>query len=63
VDGKSKSELLSLYKGTSSESFSPAITTPAACVAKFLFKPSNFKESSINFLTLGLFFSSSLQSL
>ena len=60
VDGKSKSELLSLYNGTCSDNFSPAITTPAACVAKFLFKPSNFKDNLINFFTLGLFFSSSL---
>ncbi len=35
-----------------------AITTPAACVATFLFKPSNFKERSVNFFTLESSFTS-----
>ena len=47
-----------MYRGTSSADFSSGITTPAAWVAMFLFKPSNFKESSISFFTLGSFFSS-----
>ena len=60
IEGNTNSDEASLYKGTSSDNFSPAITTPAAWVMKFLFRPSNFKESSTNFFTFGLFFSSSL---
>jgi hypothetical protein len=43
VDGNNKFAETSLYKGTTSVNFLSAITTPAACVATFLFKPSNFK--------------------
>ena len=44
VTGIGKVEERSLYNGiNSSRSLSP-ITTPAACVAMFLYKPSNFKE-------------------
>ena len=60
VDGKSKFESISLYKGTCSASFPSDITTPAACVARFLFNPSNLSDNSISFLTLGLLFSSSV---
>ena len=52
VDGNKRSADESLYRGTNSVNFLSAITTPAACVAIFLFKPSNFKERSVNFLTL-----------
>ena len=44
---------MSLYNGTISVNFLSAITTPAACVATLRFKPSNFKEISVNFFTLG----------
>ena len=44
---------LSLYRGTTSVNFLSAITTPAACVATFLFNPSNFKDRSVSFFTLG----------
>ena len=52
VEGKSKLDEVSLYSGTVSINFLSAITTPAACVAKFLFKPSSFKESLISLSTL-----------
>ena len=42
-----------LYKGTTSVNFLSAITTPAVRVATFLLRPSNCKERSINFFTLG----------
>ena len=53
VLGNNKSEETSLYSGTTSVSFLSAITTPAAWVATFLFRPSNFKERSVSFFTLG----------
>ena len=53
VEGNNKSADASLYKGTTSVNFLSAITTPAAWVATFLFKPSNFKERSVNFFTRG----------
>ena len=53
VDGNNKLDDASLYKGTESVNFLSAITTPAACVATFLFRPSNFKDKSINFFTRG----------
>ena len=52
VEGNSKLAEASLYNGTTSVSFLSAITTPAACVATLRFKPSNFKDKSVNFLTL-----------
>jgi hypothetical protein len=39
VDGNNKSAVESLYNGTISVNFLSAITTPAACVATFLFNP------------------------
>ena len=60
VEGKRELLDKSLYKGTNSANFSSGITTPAAWVAIFLFKPSSFFEISISFFTLGSFFSSSL---
>ena len=51
VEGKIKFEVWSMYNGNCSANISPAITTPAACVAIFLFKPSNFKDSSRSFFT------------
>ena len=51
VDGNNKLDDASLYKGTVSVNFLSAITTPAACVATFLFNPSSFKDKSINFFT------------
>ena len=56
VEGNKKSADVSLYKGTDSVNFLSAITTPAAWVAIFLFKPSSFNERSINFLTRGASF-------
>ena len=53
VDGNNKSAVESLYKGTTSVSFLSAITTPAAWVATFRFKPSNFNERFTSFFTLG----------
>ena len=55
VDGKREFEDGSLYKGTSSADFSSGITTPAACVAIFLFKPSSFIDNSISLFTLESF--------
>ena len=49
VDGNNRLAEISLYKGTISVSFLSAITTPAACVATFRFKPSSFRERSVNF--------------
>jgi hypothetical protein len=46
VDGNNKFAETSLYKGTTSVNFLSAITTPAACVATFLFNPSNLSERS-----------------
>ena len=53
VEGSNKFAVWSLYKGTTSFNFLSAITTPAAWVAKFLFNPSSFKDSSVSFFTLG----------
>ena len=51
VEGNNRLAVESLYKGTASVNFLSAITTPAAWVATFLFKPSNFNERSVNFFT------------
>ena len=60
VEGKNDLDEGSLYIGTNSARFSSGITTPAAWVAIFLFKPSNFFEISTSFLTLSSFSSSFL---
>ena len=52
VEGSNKFEDKSLYRGTVSDRFFSAITTPAAWVATFLFNPSNLRDKSISFLTL-----------
>ena len=53
VEGSRRFDDESLYNGTTSVNFRSAITTPAACVATFLFSPSSFKERSVSFFTLG----------
>src|SRR6056300_1505990 len=59
VTGNGKVDDKSLYKGTISSKFLSPITTPAACVATFLYNPSSFSEKFINFLITGSFFSAS----
>ena len=51
--GRGKSEEKSLYSGIKSAKFFSAITTPAACVAIFLLRPSSFIDRSISLPTLG----------
>ena len=48
------------YKVETAQPIISAITTPAACVTILRLSPSNFKESSKSFFTLGLFLTSSL---
>ncbi len=55
VVGKGKSDEKSLYNGINSAKFFSAITTPAAWVAIFLFKPSSFIDNSISLFTLESF--------